>query len=183
MKRHPDLREFSDDHHQGLVNALRLKRTADGEGVTPVEAAQAFLKFWRENTSLHFRKEEEVLLPVVARHGGDLEQEPVVEMLVQHARIRGIAMKLGDEVERDDVQNETLRTLGEQLEAHIRLEERVLFPALENSLPEEALREISARLAAYKAQGPGEPWTPVEGLSFASWPGPGDSEGGGWDLT
>ncbi|HZY64254.1 MAG TPA: hypothetical protein VFE21_00010 [Rubrobacteraceae bacterium] len=45
MKRHPDLREFSDDHHQGLVNAFRLKRTASGEGVTPGEAARAFLKF------------------------------------------------------------------------------------------------------------------------------------------
>lgn len=49
MKRHPDLREFSDDQHLGLVNAFRLKRTAAGEGVTPVEAAQAFLKFWRED--------------------------------------------------------------------------------------------------------------------------------------
>lgn len=182
MKRHPDLREFSDDHHQGLVNALRLKRTAAGEGVTPVEAAQAFLKFWREDTSLHFRKEEEVLLPVVARYGGNLRDECMVVMLAQHARIRGLTMQLGDEVEREEVQRETLQALGEQLEAHIRLEERALFPALEESLPEEALNEISSRLAAYKSQGPTEPWAPVEGLSFAAWPGPGDSEGGGWDL-
>lgn len=182
MKRHPDLREFSDDHHQGLVNAFRLKRTASGEGVTPGEAARAFLKFWREDTSLHFRKEEEVLLPVVARFGGDLEDEPVVEMLTQHARIRGLAMQLGDEVEREEVQSETLQTLGELLEAHIRLEERVLFPALEESLSEEALGEISSRLLAYKLQGPNEPWAPVEGFYYTSWPGPGDSEGGGWDL-
>lgn len=52
MKRHPDLREFSDDHHQGLVNALRLKRAASGEGVTPEKAARTFLKFWREDTSV-----------------------------------------------------------------------------------------------------------------------------------
>lgn len=183
MKRHPALREFSDDHHQGLVNALRLKRAAAGEGVTPDEAARAFLKFWREDTSLHFRKEEEVLLPVMARYGNNIEDEPVVQMLAQHARIRGFAMQLGDEVEREEVQRETLQKLGEALEAHIRLEERVLFPALENSLPEEALGEISSRLAAYKPHGPAEPWTPVEGLSFASWPSPGDSEGGGWDLS
>lgn len=162
MKRHPNLREFSDDHHQGLVNAFRLKRTAAGEVVTPIEAARAFLKFWREDTSLHFRKGEEVLLPVAARYGGDLKQDP--------------------EVEREEVRSETLQSLGEQLEAHIRLEERALFPALEESLSEEALHEISSRLAAYKPQGPTEPWTPVKGLSFASWPGPGDSEGGGWDI-
>jgi len=162
VKRHPDLKEFSDDHHQGLVNALRLKRTAAEEGVTLVEAARAFLKFWREDTSLHFRKEEEVLLPVVARYGSMLEEEPVVEMLTQHARIRGLAMQLGDEVKREGVQRKTLQTLGEQLEAHIRLEERVLFPALEESLPEKALGEVSSRLMAYKSQGPTEPWTPVE---------------------
>ncbi|CAN5675133.1 hypothetical protein BH24ACT22_BH24ACT22_07210 [soil metagenome] len=156
MKRHPDLREFSDDHHQGLVNALRLKRTAAGEGVTPVEAARAFLKFWREDTSLHFRKEAEVLLPVVARYGGDLEQDSVVQMLVQHARIRGLAMQLGDELDLGDVQTETLQALGEQLKAHIRLEERVLFPAIEESLPKEALHEVSSRLAAYKPEGPTE---------------------------
>lgn len=181
MKRHPDLREFSDDHHQGLVNALRLKRAGAGEGVTPEEAARTFLEFWREDTSVHFRKEEEVLLPVMAHHGEDLEREPVVRMLSQHARIRGLAMQLSDEVDRGDVRGETLRELGEQLEAHIRLEERVLFPAIEDSLSEEALHEVSSRLAVFDAAAPAEPWVPTEGLSYESWPGPGDSEGGGWD--
>ncbi|MGB3633201.1 MAG: hemerythrin domain-containing protein [Rubrobacteraceae bacterium] len=157
MKRHPHLREFSDDHHQGLVNALRLKRAASGEGVTPAEAARAFLKFWQEDTRLHFRKEEEVLLPVLARHGGNLRCECVIVMLSQHARIRGLTMQLGDEVEREDVQKKTLQTLGEQLEAHIRLEERALFPALEESLSKEALAEVSSRLLAYKPEGPIEP--------------------------
>ena len=40
MKRHPDLRKFSEDHHQGLVRARRLRRPADGEG-TPSEEACA----------------------------------------------------------------------------------------------------------------------------------------------
>jgi hypothetical protein len=34
------------------------------------------------------------LLPIVARHGGELSEEGMIEMLVEHARIRG----LGDEV-------------------------------------------------------------------------------------
>ena len=165
MKRHPDLREFSDDHHQGLVNAMRLKKTAAGEGIAPLEAARSFLEFWREDTSPHFRKEEEVLLPVVARHEGNLRDECVVVMLAQHARIRGLTMQLGDEVGREEVQRKTLQDLGEQLEAHIRLEERALFPALEESLSEEALHEVSSRLAAYKDQGSSEPWVSVEGLS------------------
>lgn len=147
MKRHPSLVELSDDHHQGLVNALRLKKAASGGGADPAEAARNFLGFWQEDTSVHFRKEEEVLMPVVARHGGDLlEAEPVAEMLVQHARIRGLAMQIRDEVGRDDVQPNTLRELGEQLEDHIRLEEREVFPLIEEALPETALNDIAARL-------------------------------------
>ncbi|MGF1472288.1 MAG: hypothetical protein ACFB50_11180 [Rubrobacteraceae bacterium] len=45
MKRHPDLREFADDHYQGMVNALRLNRTAAGErlerGANPAHGVQA----------------------------------------------------------------------------------------------------------------------------------------------
>ncbi len=47
--------------------------------------------------STHFRKEEEVLIPVLARYGGDPTGEPLAEMLAQHARIRGLVMQLSDE--------------------------------------------------------------------------------------
>jgi hemerythrin-like domain-containing protein len=136
MKRHPSLREFSDDHHQGLVNARRLRRAASGEGSNPASTAQDFLDFWRRDTSHHFRKEEDVLLPVLARYGGDLDERPILQMLTQHARIRGLAMQLSDELEQEEVRKDTLRTLGEQLEAHIRLEEREVFPLIEETLPE-----------------------------------------------
>jgi iron-sulfur cluster repair protein YtfE (RIC family) len=179
MKRHPDLRIFSDDHHQGLVSARRLRRAGDEGDLA--DAARTFLGFWREDTSLHFRKEEEVLLPVLARYGGDLAQGSVVEMLAQHARIRGLAMQLGDEIEGERVREDTLRELGEQLEVHIRLEERKVFPFIEETLPEDALHEVTSRLAAFEPGPPHEPWVPAEGLSFAPWPGPGDSEGGGSD--
>src|SRR5215210_4377232 len=142
MKRHPGLREFSDDHHQGLVHARLLRRAASGDEGVPTEVARGFLEFWQKDTSGHFRKEEEVLLPVLARYGGDVGQEPVVEMLGQHARIRGLVMQLSDEVTDGGVQPATLRSIGELLEAHIRLEERQVFPVIEEALPEEALEEV-----------------------------------------
>jgi hemerythrin-like domain-containing protein len=181
MKRHPSLREFSDDHHQGLVNARRLRRAASGEGSNPASTAQDFLDFWRRDTSHHFRKEEDVLLPVLARYGGDLDERPILQMLTQHARIRGLAMQLSDELEQEEVRKDTLRTLGEQLEAHIRLEEREVFPLIEETLPEGGLQEVASRLEVFEPGPPHERWVPAEGLSFDSWPGPGDSEGGGSD--
>ena len=100
MKRAAELRGLSDNHHQSLVQARRLRRASLGEVGDQAEAATAFLEFWRKDTSLHFRKEEEVLLPVFAQHGGNLIREPLGEMLVQHARIRSLVMELGDKVAR-----------------------------------------------------------------------------------
>jgi hypothetical protein len=41
---------------------------------------------------------------------------------------------------------------------------------------------VASRIAAKEAGPYVEPWVPREGLSCASWPGQGDSEGGGWDY-
>jgi iron-sulfur cluster repair protein YtfE (RIC family) len=151
MKRHASLRKFSDDHHGGLVQARRLRLAATGEeGLLP-EAAHAFLQFWDEDTSLHFREEEEVLLAVYARYGGSLDAEPIQEMVADHARIRGLVMGLGEEVGSGKVARETLRELGGRLEAHIRLEERKVFPLIEGLLPEEALKEVASRLEVAKS--------------------------------
>ena len=146
MKRHPSLRKFSDDHHGGLVQARRLRRAAAGEGESPQEAAWAFLRFWREDTSLHFREEEEVLLAVYARHGGDLGAVPIREMVADHARIRGLVMTLIEEDRSDEVSPDTLRGIGEHLESHIRVEERRVFPLIETILSEEGLKEVGARI-------------------------------------
>jgi hemerythrin-like domain-containing protein len=183
MKRAPELRDLSDHHHRGLVQARRLRRAAAGdEANMPEETAEAFLEFWQEGTTTHFREEEEVLLPVLARYRENvLGREPVVEMLLQHARIRGLVIGLSDEVKGGSVRPETLGSIGELLETHIRLEEREVFPTIEEALPEEALREVADRLEAKKTQSHAEAWVPAQGLSYDPLPGPGDSEGGGYD--
>ena len=77
----------------------------------------------------HFRKEEEVLLPALARYVQDvLGWRPMVKMLAKHARILGLVMQLSDEYAGRDVRPETLGEIGELLEAHIRLEECAAHP-------------------------------------------------------
>jgi iron-sulfur cluster repair protein YtfE (RIC family) len=182
MKRAPELRKFSEDHHHGLAHARRLRKAADGDQAHPAaDIARDFLGYWQAETSTHFREEEEVLLPVLQRHGGDVSQGSVIEMLAQHAEIRGLIMGLSDEVTSRTAQPETLKRIGEQLEEHIRLEERVVFPMIENILPEEGLKEVASRLETRQTGLGAEPWVPTEGFSYDPWPGPGDSEGGGWD--
>lgn len=173
------LRGLLEGHRRDLAQARRLGRAASGGEGGLASVARSILAFWRRETSTYFRKEEEVLLPVLARHGGDLEGGHATRMLAQHARIRGLVMQLSDEEGRSEVRPETLRSLGERLEEHVRLEEQEVFPLVEGTIPERALEEVASRLEAFEAGSRAESWVPARGLSFAPYPGPGDSEGGG----
>jgi iron-sulfur cluster repair protein YtfE (RIC family) len=183
VERPPGLEGFREAHHRVLERARRHTAAVPENGVALANTARSFLALWQRDASILFRKEEEVLLPVLARYGGDLEEKPIAQMLAQHASIRGLVMELSDEAMRSEVRRETLRSLEAQLEDHIRLEERVVLPLIEGTLPGDALEEAASRLEAFEIGSglPAEPWVPTGGLSFDPYPGPGDSEGGGWD--
>lgn len=123
MKRPPALRDLSSDHHGALVQAHRLQKAAFVDEAARREVAEGFLRFWREHASLHFREEEEALLPFFARWG-DVNQEPIRQVQRDHILIRRDAALLRAT---DSYSAEALRALGEALEAHVRLEERTFF--------------------------------------------------------
>jgi hemerythrin-like domain-containing protein len=139
MKRHPDLQSLSRDHHHALVVAQRLKHVDDKDAVA---VRAAFLEFWRRHGQLHFRVEEEVLLPGFAGAGG-AEDPGVARVLRDHAEIRLRALQLHGKATSVEVQRE----LGELLAAHVRFEEGVLFPAIEAALSPEQLTGMASALA------------------------------------
>lgn len=141
MKRAPALQPLSRDHHQALFVAQKLRRATAG---TAAAAQDAFLEFWHSHGQDHFRSEEEILLPAYAAHG-DARHPLVVDVLVEHVVIRERARGL----ERGtSAPAEALHELGAVLEAHVRVEERQLFPLIEQTLPPEALGALAAALAA-----------------------------------
>ena len=145
MKRHRALQPLSRDHHVALVAAQRLRRAAPGDA----DAARvAFLEFWNEHGALHFRVEEDVLLPAFAAHG-DPADARVVQMLVDHVRIRAAAAALAQ----GEADLEAMRALGTALERHVRLEEREVFPLIEETLPEEAAERLVDAVLAAEARG------------------------------
>ena len=54
MKRTPELRTLSEDHHHGLVQARRLRGAAEGDD-PPGKTARDFLDFWQRDTAIHLR--------------------------------------------------------------------------------------------------------------------------------
>jgi hypothetical protein len=140
LRRHPALEQLSRDHHHALVVAQRLKR-ADAD--SPAEARGAFLAYWDPGGRHHFHEEEDILLP--GRAGViDPEHPLIAKVLTDHVRIRHRAGELAGS---DPPPPALLRELGGLLEAHVRREERQLFPMIEESLPDEALRRLVDLLA------------------------------------
>jgi hemerythrin-like domain-containing protein len=137
MKRHPALAPLSRDHHHALVLAQRLCRAGEQDAA---DAAAAFLEHWTEEERLHFRLEEEVLLPAYAAYG-DPDHPAVIRTLLDHVRIRRDIEQLASGGDPG-----LLHELGDRLADHVRHEENELFPLVEQTLPESALAELGDRL-------------------------------------
>jgi hypothetical protein len=144
MKRHPALQALSRDHDQTLVVAQRLCRAGDHDAG---EALASFLKFWRNEGELHFRLEEEVLLPSFATAGG-AETPAVARVLIEHAEIR-----CAPSCCKHDRHPRLLKELDELLADQVRLEENELFPAIEESLDDGQLYRLAADVAAAEREG------------------------------
>jgi hemerythrin-like domain-containing protein len=136
MKRDASLRPLSREHHRALVTAQALQ-----EAKAPPDLAGMFLTFWREDGRRHFRIEEEVLLPTWALHAS-VDRDGVTKMLEEHLKIRRSAL----EIETRGLTADDARQLGRLLEAHVRFEERELFPLIEEALDGEALSQLAVAI-------------------------------------
>jgi hemerythrin-like domain-containing protein len=143
MKRSAELTPLSHDHHQALAVALQLKRATPEDGAI---AGRAFLDHDERIGALHFRIEEEILLPawLAATEGGEEAASMAARVAAEHLEIRAAARRLRSGPATPD----ELQDLGALLERHVRFEERELFPLIERSLDEDAIRAVGAEIEA-----------------------------------
>lgn len=120
---------------------MTLTRAGDA---TAQSAAMLFADFISEHEARHFALEESLLLPALPPgERGRLLSERV---LADHRYLRYAAeqLRLGGA----QPTTERLHSLGARLRAHVQLEERELFPYLEQSLDPTTLERIGAQLEA-----------------------------------
>jgi hemerythrin-like domain-containing protein len=141
VKRHPALRALSHEHHHALVQAMRLRRAA-AASEAPDAAARAFVEFFNDVTVAHFREEEETLFPLVA--DDDACRPLLVQALLDHQQLHRLVDALG----RGGDLRESMAAAAELLEAHVRREERELFPLIEAAMPEAELGALAEALTA-----------------------------------
>ena len=157
MKRHESLHPLSQHHHFALIEALQIRRTQQLPAAERAAAfrrlAQKFLRFWEKAGQVHFREEEEVLLPAYARHVPLDQDADVVRMLADHAFIRALVSEIRASLAAKEPVENALVALGHRLKDHVRLEEDQIFPRIEQALSEDELRALGSPLTRLHRKG------------------------------
>ena len=146
-KRHPSLVPLSRDHHDGLMLALRLRQGTKAPLQDwlhdPAWQANYIIQFYKKHLVPHFNAEELVLFPVMKKHARGI-LKTIERLLEQHREMRERVQKF----ERADEKRlpKQLKEFGELLDKHIRIEEDVLFPIFEKSVPSDVAAKVGEEI-------------------------------------
>ncbi len=123
MPRTGALLSLSREHHTSLVMARAARKAADvNDNIAYSEALKRIEAHWHAVLAVHFEQEEQLI-----RLAADvLDPESVARILVEHAELR--MLSCGPCLLETAVR---LRQFGDLLAAHVRYEERVIFPQLQ----------------------------------------------------
>ncbi|WP_373516347.1 hemerythrin domain-containing protein [Pricia sp.] len=130
IKRNKDLQPLSRDHHHSLLLCWKI-RTGFSKGVA-AERIKCYADwFFEHHIHPHFEMEEKHLFPILGN-----SNELVKKAIAEHRRL-GRLFNDTDEIPK------SLSLIEEELERHIRFEERVLFNEVQKVATEEQLQTIS----------------------------------------
>jgi hemerythrin-like domain-containing protein len=129
LKRHKDLQPISRDHHHSLLLSWKI-RQGFKKGIAPVRIKKYCDWFFVTHIVPHFEIEEEYIFPILGENN-----ELVKKALSEHRRL----IKLFSD---EDDYERSLSLLEEELESHIRFEERVLFTEVQTVASADQLKAI-----------------------------------------
>lgn len=129
QKRHKALQPLSREHHHGLLLAWKI-RTGFSKNINPERIWKYALWFYNNHLIPHFEIEEQHIFTIL----GD-EDDLVKKALSQHRHLHRLFA---------DIYNKaiSLGKIKEELDKHIRFEERVLFPKIQEKATVAELLEI-----------------------------------------
>ncbi len=131
IKRHITLQPLSRDHHSGLLLCWKIREGLKKQ-VDYARIRQYTDWYWRTHLQQHFEEEEQFVFPVLGPH-----HPLVMQALAEHERLKQLF---------NDASN-TASSLGlieQEMNRHIRFEERVLFNAIEQAANDEQLQALAA---------------------------------------
>ncbi|MDX1278256.1 hemerythrin domain-containing protein [Oceanihabitans sediminis] len=129
QKRHKALQPLSREHHHGLLLSWKI-RSGFSKNIAPERMRTYANWFFKTHLIPHFEMEEEHIFTIL-----ESDNELVKRALAEHRRLN----RLFAETDND---TKTLSKIEEELEQHIRFEERVLFPEIQKVATEEQMLQI-----------------------------------------
>lgn len=129
QKRHKALQPLSREHHHGLLLSWKI-RTGFSKNVAPERMRTYANWFFINHLIPHFKIEEAHIFTILEE-----DNKLVKKALAEHRRLK----RLFAETDND---SKTLSKIEEELEKHIRFEERVLFPEIQKVATETQMLEI-----------------------------------------
>lgn len=129
LKRHEILQPISREHHHGLLLSWKIRAGIKKE-VAPARIKKYLNWFYTEHLLPHFEIEEKYIFPILGN-----EHELIQKAIAEHRSLTRLF-----ETETDLIHNILL--IEEELESHIRFEERVLFTEIQEVATAEQLERI-----------------------------------------
>jgi len=139
IKRNKLLQPISREHHQSLLLCWKI-RTGFSKGVEAARIKKYTDWFFENHIQPHFEVEEKYIFPILGN-----EHELVKKALSDHRRLKRL-------FENEEEIEKSLSLIEEELESHIRFEERVLFNEIQEIATEEQLKLISEKHTEEKFQ-------------------------------
>ncbi|WP_036679251.1 hemerythrin domain-containing protein [Daejeonella oryzae] len=134
MKRHPALIPLSREHHGALILARLIQKDAPAyKGLPEDHESKSIyaLNFYEKELIKHFEEEEKVFKLVT---GTTKDLDLLIETILQeHQELHGLFRSIPNH---PDLKSH-LHQLGKFLEAHIRKEERQVFPQMQETCSDE----------------------------------------------
>jgi len=144
MVKRKNLFSIAHDHFHGLMLAQMIKKDGQllqGMPSTTDEMVRFTLHFYEQELVNHFYIEENIMMPVVKSFTNKID-EHLSQMLEEHKEINELVKSLKQKENLKD----RLDRLGKKLEAHVQMEEWILFPAIQDSLDDEELSKLAKEL-------------------------------------
>ena len=135
IKRHQAIVSFSKDHHFGLLLVWKIRQGLN-KAVNPERISNYVTFFFKEDLEKHFKEEEQLLFSKL----------PADDILKKKAEGDHQAIyKLVAAIEKKKDDAILLNQLADELEKHIRFEERELFNHLQGNIKGDDLEAIANR--------------------------------------
>jgi len=137
IKRHEAIVSFSKDHHFGLLLVWKIRQGLK-KAIEPERISNYIVYFFKEDLEKHFKEEEQLLFAHLP-----LEDDLRKQAEADHRSIYKLVAAIENKKDNAILINE----LADELEKHIRFEERELFNHIQNNIKRDVLEEIGKRFS------------------------------------